>query len=225
MSLALKLREGTSQNHNEAEQAGFIRCFMKGVLEKETYTRQIVAFYYLYSAMEEGLEKNKDDKILSKIYFPELKRKEAIESDLEYFLGKKWKEKIHISKATQDYIDRIYKISFEKPYLLVAHSYVRYLGDLSGGQILKKIASKALGIEAHAGLDFYEFPLIISPNEFKKSYREALDSLPTNESQQDEILNESRLVFTMNKNIFLELEEDLIKNIGKEKYNSILNPS
>lgn len=73
-------------------------------------------------------------------------------------------------------------------------------------------------------MDFYEFPLITSPNEFKKSYRDALDSLPTNESQQEEILNESRLVFTMNKNIFLELEEDLIKNIGKEKYNSILNP-
>ena len=41
-----------------------------------------------------------------------------------------------------DYVNRINQISEEKPELLVAHAYTRYLGDLSGGQILKKIAQE-----------------------------------------------------------------------------------
>ena len=51
MSLALKLREGTSQNHDQAEAAGFIRCFMKGVVEKESYAKHLESFYFVYSAM------------------------------------------------------------------------------------------------------------------------------------------------------------------------------
>ena len=50
MSLSLKLREGTSQNHSQAESAGFIRCFMKGVLERESYSKLLEAFYFIYSA-------------------------------------------------------------------------------------------------------------------------------------------------------------------------------
>lgn len=35
MSFATILREGTSEEHKAAEGSTFIRCFMKGILEKE----------------------------------------------------------------------------------------------------------------------------------------------------------------------------------------------
>lgn len=225
MSLALKLREGTSQNHDQAEAAGFIRCFMKGVVEKESYAKHLESFYFVYSAMEEELEKHKSDPILSKIYFPELYRKESIEKDLAFFYGNSWKDKIHSSKATQEYVNHIHASALKNAYLLVAHSYVRYLGDLSGGQILKKIAGRAMNLADTGGLDFYEFPKLTSPNDFKKAYREALDNLPISETEADEILQESRIVFDLNQKIFHELEGDLIRNIGTEKYNSILQAS
>lgn len=222
MSLALKLREGTSQNHSLAESAGFIRCFMKGVVERESYAKHLEAFYFIYSALENELERHKSDSILSNIYFPALYRRESIENDLSFFKGKSWKDKLSESRATQNYVNRIKEVSQDKSYLLVAHSYVRYLGDLSGGQILKKIAAKAMDIGEKGGLEFYEFHKLTSPNEFKKSYREALDKLPISSIQEDEILEEAKSVFSMNQSIFLELEEDLIQNIGREKFESTL---
>lgn len=44
-------------------------------------------------------------------------------------------------------------------WLLLAHAYVRYLGDLNGGQTLKARVAKAYGLDAAAldGLRFFDF--------------------------------------------------------------------
>ncbi|EKO25076.1 biliverdin-producing heme oxygenase [Leptospira interrogans] len=222
MSLATILREGTSEEHKAAESSAFIRCFMKGILEKGTYARHLEAFYYVYESMEEELERNKNNLVLKSIYFPELYRKNALLEDLQFFYGT-WKPNDHQpSVATQDYVKRIRKISETQPELLAAHSYVRYLGDLSGGQILKKVAARALNLPEGKGISFYEFPMIQDINGFKQNYRTALDSLPVNDSEKQSILAESKQVFLLNQGIFSELEQDLVSAIGKETYDSIL---
>ncbi|MBM2887202.1 heme oxygenase (biliverdin-producing) [Leptospira interrogans] len=222
MSLATILREGTSEEHKAAESSAFIRCFMKGILEKGTYARHLEAFYYVYESMEEELERNKNNLVLKSIYFPELYRKNALLEDLQFFYGT-WKPNDHQpSVATQDYVKRIRKISETQPELLAAHSYVRYLGDLSGGQILKKVAVRALNLPEGKGISFYEFPMIQDINGFKQNYRTALDSLPVNDSEKQSILAESKQVFLLNQGIFSELEQDLVSAIGKETYDSVL---
>ncbi|AAN51745.1 heme oxygenase [Leptospira interrogans str. 2003000735] len=222
MSLATILREGTSEEHKAAESSAFIRCFMKGILEKGTYARHLEAFYYVYESMEEELERNKNNLVLKSIYFPELYRKNALLEDLQFFYGT-WKPNDHQpSVATQDYVQRIRKISETQPELLAAHSYVRYLGDLSGGQILKKVAARALNLPEGKGISFYEFPMIQDINGFKQNYRTALDSLPVNDSEKQSILAESKQVFLLNQGIFSELEQDLVSAIGKETYDSVL---
>ncbi|AKP28050.1 heme oxygenase (biliverdin-producing) [Leptospira interrogans] len=222
MSLATILREGTSEEHKAAESSAFIRCFMKGILEKGTYARHLEAFYYVYESMEEELERNKNNLVLKSIYFPELYRKNALLEDLQFFYGT-WKPNDHQpSVATQNYVKRIRKISETQPELLAAHSYVRYLGDLSGGQILKKVAARALNLPEGKGISFYEFPMIQDINGFKQNYRTALDSLPVNDSEKQSILAESKQVFLLNQGIFSELEQDLVSAIGKETYDSVL---
>ncbi|EMJ89473.1 heme oxygenase [Leptospira kirschneri str. JB] len=222
MSLAVILREGTSEEHKAAESSAFIRCFMKGILEKGTYARHLEAFYYVYESMEEELERNKNNLVLKSIYFPELYRKNALLEDLQFFYGT-WKPNdSQPSAATQDYVKRIRKISETQPELLAAHSYVRYLGDLSGGQILKKVAARALNLPEGKGISFYEFPAIRDINGFKQNYRAALDSLPIDDSEKQSILAESKQVFLLNQGIFSELEQDLISAIGKETYDSVL---
>ncbi|EKO14391.1 heme oxygenase (biliverdin-producing) [Leptospira kirschneri] len=222
MSLAVILREGTSEEHKAAESSAFIRCFMKGILEKGTYARHLEAFYYVYESMEEELERNKNNLVLKSIYFPELYRKNALLEDLQFFYGT-WKPNdSQPSAATQDYVKRIRKISETQPELLAAHSYVRYLGDLSGGQILKKVAARALNLPEGKGISFYEFTAIQDINGFKQNYRAALDSLPIDDSEKQSILAESKQVFLLNQGIFSELEQDLISAIGKETYDSVL---
>ena len=110
-------------------------------------------------------------------------------------------------------------VAKESPELLVGHHYTRYIGDLSGGQILKKIAKKALNLEGDNGLRFYEFQMIKDEKEFKKLYSETLNKLPIDQIVADNIIEEANKAFNYNMEMFKELEGNLIKVLGKIVFN------
>jgi heme oxygenase len=209
--LATQLREGTSKSHTMAENVNFIKSFLGGVIDKGSYTEMLSKLYFVYEAIENAMEKNKEHEYIKPIYFPELNRTESLKEDLIFHYGEDWLENVTLSKATLDYVNRINTVSKEKPELLVAHAYTRYLGDLSGGQILKKIAQRSMGLEGNKGLAFYEFNEVSDEAQFKLNYKAALDSLPIKENEASQIIAEANTAFTLNMNIFSELEFNLVK--------------
>ena len=220
VNLATQLREGTKKSHTMAENVGFVKCFLKGVVEKASYRKLVTNLYFVYSAIEEEMEKLKDHPIVSKIYYPQLNRKASLEQDLYFYYGSNWRNEIALSQAGQAYVDRIHEIAATEPELLVAHSYTRYLGDLSGGQILKKIAERAMNL-TEGGTAFYEFPEISDEKAFKNEYRQAMDELPIDQATADRIVAEANDAFGMNMKLFNELEGNLIKAIGIMLFNSL----
>jgi heme oxygenase len=214
-NLATQLREGTSKSHSMAENVSFVKSFLGGVIDKDSYRKLISNLYFVYSAMEEEMEKNKDHLLIKPIYFTELNRRKSLELDLEYYYGSNWRSLIRISEATKDYVERIKFISNEKPELLIAHAYTRYLGDLSGGQILKKIAQRAMNLSDGTGLAFYEFDQVQDEQEFKQNYKKALDSLSLDANLADSIVAEANVSFTMNMKMFQELETSFTRIILK----------
>lgn len=220
-NLAAKLREGTKKSHTMAENTGFIACFLKGTVEKNSYRKLASNLYFVYSAMEEELERHRNHPIVSKIYFPELNRKAALEQDLYYYYGPNWREQVAPSPAAEAYIARIREVSNTAPELFVAHSYTRYLGDLSGGQILKGIAQRGMNLSDGEGTAFYEFAAIPDEKQFKQTYRRAMNELPVDEATADRIVDEANAAFGMNMKMFKELEGSLIKAIGIMLFNSL----
>lgn len=220
-NLATKLREGTKKSHTMAENTGFIACFLKGTVEKNSYRKLVSNLYYVYTAMEEEMEKQKDHPIVSKIYFPELNRKEALEADLYYYYGANWREQIEPSSAAKAYVARIREVSNTAPELLVAHSYTRYLGDLSGGQILKGIAQRGMNLNDGSGTNFYEFKTISDEKAFKTVYRQAMNDLEVDDATAERIVDEANDAFGLNMKMFKELEGSLIKAIGILLFNSL----
>ena len=71
-NLASKLRVGTKKAHTMAENVGFVKCFLKGVVEKTSYRKLVGNLYFVYSAMEEEMERQKQHPVISKIYFSQL---------------------------------------------------------------------------------------------------------------------------------------------------------
>lgn len=64
-------------------------------------------------------------------------------------------------RSLQNYIDHIHNLasSPETAPLLLAHSYVRYLGDLSGGQIISERVRRVYDLKKDGGgTAFYNFP-------------------------------------------------------------------
>lgn len=220
-NLATKLREGTKKAHTAAENMGFVKCFLKGVVEKNSYRKLVTNLYFVYSAMEEEMERLQNHPIISKIYFKELNRKQALERDLFFYYGANWREQVAPSASAQEYIERIHDLSANAPELLVAHSYTRYLGDLSGGQILKKIAQRGMNLSEGQGTAFYEFKDIPDEKAFKANYRNALDELDVDEATAEQIVEEANAAFGMNMKMFQELEGNLIKAIGQILFNTL----
>lgn len=223
-TIASKLKEGTAIKHRETEQVPYMKAIFRGGLDPQTYTNQLVNLLEVYSLMESLFTAHKSDPILSLVYFPELFRTESLKKDIEYYQSKyNTKRNPEITEATKAYRNHIQKIADTEPYLLVAQSYVRYLGDLSGGQIIKKMVAKSFGLSGNEGTEFYEFPAISDHNAFKGMYREKMDTLPLNESQIEKLVSEAIVTFDLNKNLFQELDSDLKQNLGIEKYEELFN--
>ena len=196
-----KIKKDTSKSHSMAENTGFVTNFLAGVVSKESYKQLIADFYFIYTAIEEQVEKYKDDPFIAPIAFDELKRVPALEKDCEFYWGENWESIIYPTDACKNYVARVKKINAK---FLVGHHYTRYLGDLSGGQILRNIADKSMGLNGQ-GLAFYEFDGISSAKGFKERYRHALDNLPITWSDGELIINEANYAFKLNMDVFDEI--------------------
>ncbi|XP_063048614.1 heme oxygenase 2 [Engraulis encrasicolus] len=214
------LAAGTKDVHDKAENNVFVKDFLRGRIRKELFKLGHVALYFTYSALEEELENNKDHPQVAPIYFPsELHRREALARDLAYYHGEDWETAVSCSPATQHYVDRIHEVGRTDPALLVAHAYTRYMGDLSGGQVLKKVAQRAMKLPATGeGLAFYHFEGIHSAKAFKQLYRSRMNELELDATTKDKIIQEAVHAFHFNIEVFEELEE-----IGKTLKDEVLD--
>nr|WCH56341.1 heme oxygenase [Hypnea sp.] len=222
-NLAQQLRIGTTKSHSMAENVSFVKSFLGGVVDKKSYRKLVANLYFVYTAIEEEIEKNKEHYAVKSIYFPQLNRQASLGKDLTYYYGSNWKNIIEPSIATKNYVNRIHEIGSSQPELLIAHAYTRYMGDLSGGQILKKIAKSAMGLSGTDGTAFYDFQNVQDDNIFKNQYRNALNSVPVNKDQVVQIISEANIAFNLNMEVFQELNSNFIKIMVMLLLNTINN--
>ena len=213
MTFSKELKIGTKKSHSAAENTSFVRSFLRGVVSKESYKKLVSDLYFVYSAMEEEVENLKDHPIIGQIQLSDLKRVDALEQDLRFYYGPIWRSLVTPSEACNQYVNRIREVAKNEPELLVGHHYTRYLGDLSGGQILKGIAEKALALGDGQGLKFYDFEKIEDTKAYKAGYRGILDGLPITEHQENAIIEEANYAFRLNMYMFDTLEGNSFKSL------------
>ncbi|KAI8384436.1 heme oxygenase-domain-containing protein [Radiomyces spectabilis] len=217
--LASAMREGTKVVHRAAETSVFTKRFLKGDINKPEYGRYINSLYFVYQTMEELLEKHKANPVIELIHFPhELNRKEALLNDLEFYYGKDRVAGLidpsTMTPAVKTYVQAMHDACATNPALLIAHSYSRYLGDLSGGQILaKRLKKHVFGMEeddgswdTKDGLNFYYFDNLGNQTEFKNFYRERLNAAKVDAKTRDLIVEEAVRSFELNIAVFDEIQ-------------------
>ncbi|WP_414622642.1 heme oxygenase (biliverdin-producing) [Calothrix sp. CCY 0018] len=222
-NLAIKLREGTQQSHAATENIGFMKCFVKGVVDRNCFAKFLSNLYFVYSELEVALENHQNHPRVGILYFRELNRKANLEKDLQFYYGTDWQNQITKLAATQNYISRIREVAEKQPELLIGHAYTRYMGDLSGGQMLQKVVQSTLDLSGYQGTSFYNFEQIPDKQAFKNKYREALDKVPVDDTTADKIVAEANKSFSFNMQIAKELEEILIQSIGEAKFRKLIS--
>ena len=121
------LKELTWEHHKNAERQDFVKELMGGISEERYLTflhNQHPQYHVLESFCK--LHNLLDLEIAPKIYEDILE----LQKDVEKFVPK-------IHPVTQKYLSYIKEIK-DQPDRLMAHIYVRHMGDLSGGQMIAK---------------------------------------------------------------------------------------
>ena len=136
-----------------------------------SFQRGELSNHYSLSALEGALERHAAHPTLEPTYNPALlARLPSLSADISHLLQvneSSWKaHPIHLGllasfpEPLTAYVQRLKELSGSSdPSPLLAHSYVRYMGDLSGGQTIRHILAKAYDLDEAAGfgVSFYAF--------------------------------------------------------------------
>ncbi|MFE4216803.1 heme oxygenase (biliverdin-producing) [Streptomyces sp. NPDC056844] len=202
------IRTASHEQHTEAESSSFMSDMLGGRLGVDAYTRYTEQLWFVYRALEDGAEALRRDPVAGPFIQPELMRTAELERDLRHLRGEGWREGLEPLAATAAYAERVAECAREWPAGYVAHHYTRYLGDLSGGQIIRGTAEKTWGFERKGdGVRFYVFEQISNPAAFKREYRELLDAVDADDLEKQRIVDECKRAFALNTAVFRELGE------------------
>ncbi|MDH2393207.1 biliverdin-producing heme oxygenase [Streptomyces sp. HNM0663] len=224
------IRVASHEAHTEAETSTFMSDLLGGRLGVDAYTRYTEQLWFVYRALEEAAEALRDDPVAGPFIQPELMRTAELERDLAHLYGGAgghpdgdadtdnghgngngngngdWRTGLTPLPATAAYAARIAECARDWPAGYVAHHYTRYLGDLSGGQIIRDRAEKAWGFACKGdGVRFYVFEEIPNPAAFKRGYRELLDRVEVDDLEKQRIVEECKRAFAFNSAVFHEL--------------------
>lgn len=129
----MQLRDLTKVKHEEAEHHRFVRALFGGTLSLKAYAEFLYNQLFIYRALELAA---KEAGVLEGI--DEIRRTKKIKEDLTA-LGELdpslYPLKVH--KSTHDYIQ--YVLGLQQADDLMAHVYVRHMGDMFGGAMIKKV--------------------------------------------------------------------------------------
>ncbi|GHH22740.1 heme oxygenase (biliverdin-producing) [Streptomyces lanatus] len=208
-SFSTVIRTASHEEHTEAETSTFMSDMLGGRLGVEAYARYTEQLWFVYEALEAGAERLASDPVAGPFIRPELFRLASLERDLAHLRGPQWRAGVSALPATRAYAERVRECAADWPAGYVAHHYTRYLGDLSGGQIIRDKAEKTWGFARKGdGVRFYVFEEITNPAAFKRSYRELLDGVQADDLEKQRIVAECKRAFALNTAVFRALAEE-----------------
>ena len=126
------LRELTHDNHKRVEHTRFAHRLLKKQITPQQYHTYLANQLISYYALEEASSRVG---LLSGI--ESIRRASKISKDLAELEAEHGFETTNTLKSVKKYVEYIQGIS-KDPDRLMAHLYVRHMGDLSGGQIIKR---------------------------------------------------------------------------------------
>ena len=176
------LKELTWEHHRNAERQAFVKEMFSGNITNERYAQYLFNQFPAYDVLEalammHGLFNDT----------PEIRRAPSIYKDFEEL----WTDKNTAPKVlpvTNEYTTYLKSIAKDKDKIM-AHVYVRHMGDLSGGQMIaKRVPGQGL---------YYQFEGDIE--DLKNKIRAKLD---------DSMAEEARVCFDFATKLFQQMEED-----------------
>ncbi len=199
-SLADRLKQRTHALHTVAERTGVTGRIIRGQASRQAYALLLLSLAPIYQEMEKQLNAVGPLRIFAK---PPVARSGALAHDLTQLIGPDWpsapppSQPSTLPAAVARYVSRVREAAAGDGSRLIAHAYVRYLGDLNGGQALTRLLHRSLGLTPDQ-LTFYDFPGVEDLSGFRLAYRTAIDHAGAWIAALDPVIEEAAVAFQLN---------------------------
>jgi heme oxygenase len=209
-----QLRLRTRALHGLAERSGVVCDLLQRRATRASYALLLRNLLPAYQCLERGLDRHRDTPEIAALALPSLYRTSALETDLQELCGRDWRDALPLLPAGERYAETVAAAAEGRGERLAAHAYVRYLGDLNGGRVLKPLLERSLGLPL-AALTFYAFPQIPDLEGFKAQYRDALEGAGSAAADPAAILAEAELAFRLNIAVSEAVQQAVAKTGGE----------
>ena len=177
----MSLKELTKEAHTNAERQEFVKILFSGSIDPKLYATYLKNQHPQYEilevcAMPLGLLNG----------MPDIRRAPAINDDFVELWGADNTDTPQLCPVVQDYVKYILSIK-DDPKRLMAHIYVRHMGDLAGGQMIAK--------RVPGNGNYYKFQ---EPDILKVAIREKIS---------DDMAEEAKVCFEYATRFFKEMLE------------------
>jgi len=208
-ALSTLLRASTAEVHKEAEARPFMRALFAGALPRDAYIGWLARQWHLYRALEQGLGALPANIPEQGLVPGALHRTARIEADLDHLTGGDWRHQDHLTPATNAYMDRI-ESTFTFPAGLVAHAWLRYMGNVGGRDVLRRLVAGSIDAPEgdDRGLAFTDYSAIGEIRPFFADFHAKLDALPLSDPDKARTVREADAGFRLNIALTDELAAD-----------------
>lgn len=189
-TLSQGLRAATRELHVQAERAGVMGALLKGRLDRGAYVALLSSLHAIYGGLEDALDRNAEHPAIAPLPLGGLARRGALQHDLAALNGPSWRSDAPPHPLAREYAAHLRALGDTAPERLLAHAWLRYLGDLNGGQIVGRIVRESLRLAPEAST-FYEFPSLPDPMAAAAAWRAALDAVPLSERERSAVIAEA----------------------------------
>ena len=198
LALADYLKASTWPLHSEAESTGVVADILHQRVRLADYLNFAQNLSEVYSALERETDWLRQYPKLQEYVSPMIYRRSQLEHDkVQLLASNSFISLKPIYAVTLDYCEHIRQAQNNSPAAMLAHIYVRYLGDLNGGQVLERLVKSALGVPDDC-LTFYDFQKIENLKQFTLEFREALNVILLTEAERMAAAQSAMAAFRFN---------------------------
>ena len=197
-----KLHARIGKAHHKAEGMAFSRALLEGQATPLQLAALIRALVPAYALLEQEGPALASALGATAIPWSDLARGSALAHDLAALsaIGP-----TPASAAAAIWLEQMKVLVRQSPHRLMAHVYVRYGGDLSGGQ---QLAEQANAILRHLGvpsLRFWAFEQDLPW--LKQSLHDGFEQMDLSDAEEEELLEEAELAFSATQRLLAELAD------------------
>lgn len=195
-----RLHARIGKAHHQAEGMRFSRALLEGRAEPLQLAALVRALGPAYALMEQAAP-DLAMALGAEIPWQSLARSTALRHDIAAFGAL---PPTPVSVAAAEWLEHLQRLCRQAPHRLMAHVYVRYGGDLSGGQQLGQMANARLADQGLPALSFWTFDRPIE--QLKQGLHDGFEAMDLSEQEEAELLEEAEVAFLLTQRLLAELD-------------------